>query len=93
MEMVKIERCSATSCSYNDGGHCHTFGINIDQHAECKTFIVANVRGGLLNSSGGAGACLASNCEFNQKMECVAKNIHVDMKSMHPDCSTYRKRK
>ncbi len=92
MEMVKIAMCNVSSCSYNKDGHCHTFGINVGPHSECNTFIVANARGGLLSSSGGVGACIATDCEFNQKMSCAAANIRAEMHNMHADCATYRKK-
>lgn len=92
MEMVKIAKCNVSSCSFNKDNHCHTFAINVGGHGECRTFISAMTKGGLLNSSGGVGACIATDCQFNQKMAYVAPNIQVDMHGIHADCKTYSRK-
>ncbi len=81
-------------CSYNKQKQCHTLAISVGPHAECSTFNYGgNSSGGFQEVTGGIGACIASECQFNQELECRAPNIDVGDHQTHADCETYKPRK
>jgi hypothetical protein len=90
MDMSMITKCTMSNCAYNAGGMCHTLGITVGPHAECNTFVHASARGGFREVQGGIGACLASDCKFNDKLECRATNVDVASHEKHADCETFR---
>ncbi len=92
MNMSPIEKCSMANCAYNKGGFCRTLGITVGAHAECNTFVHASSRGGYPEVKGGIGACLASECKFNQLLECQAKKVDVASHGKHADCETFQQR-
>ena len=93
MEISDIDSCDMTSCSYNMRNQCHTFAISVGPHAECDTFYYrAEDQGGFEETTGKIGACVASNCKFNEQLECKAGNIDVGSHKAHADCRTYEPR-
>ena len=76
-----------STCAYFKDGACHTLGITVGPHAECNTYVHASSRGGFPEVKGGIGACLASGCKFNNKLECQAKEVNVPTDAKHADCS------
>ena len=93
MNMSPVTECSMMKCAYNSDGLCHTLAITVGPHAECDTYVHASSRGGFLEVKGGVGACLASNCMFNENMECRARGIGVVAHDKHADCETFDPRK
>ncbi|MDD5190148.1 MAG: DUF1540 domain-containing protein [Dehalococcoidales bacterium] len=91
--MTGISKCSMSTCAYNKDGSCHTMGITVGPHAECNTYVHASKRGGFAEVSGAIGACLASSCKFNTKLECEALKVDVATDEKHADCATYQARK
>jgi hypothetical protein len=78
-------------CSYKKEKQCHTLAISIGPHAECSTFNYrGNSSGGFQEVTGGIGACIASDCQFNQELECRDPNIDVRDHQTHADCETYK---
>lgn len=92
MDMTRIRRCEMKSCAYNMDGCCRTLGITVGPHAECNTYVHASSRGGYDDINGGVGACLASECKFNDRLECKACDIDVSSHEKHADCETFEKR-
>ncbi len=92
MEMTQIQACNMSACAYNMNDVCHTPGINVGPHAECSTYTHGSSRGGFREINGGIGACLASNCKFNNQLECNASNIDVTIHDRHADCETFQVR-
>ena len=90
MNMVSISKCSMSTCAYNMEGACHTLGINVGPHAECNTYVHASARGGFAEVKAGVGACTASNCKFNNKLECKAPKVEVAVDDKHADCQTFQ---
>ena len=77
-------------CAYNDQGICHTAAINVGPHAECHTFLHGSAKGGFKELSSGVGACIASSCKHNDKLECRAPAIDVScFNNFSADCRTY----
>lgn len=93
MNMTVISKCDMSNCAYNKDGGCHTLGITVGPHAECNTFVHASSRGGFPEVKGGIGACLASSCKFNNKLECQAVDVNVSTDSKHADCTTFQQKK
>jgi hypothetical protein len=93
MEMSKILACDMSNCVYNKENRCHTMGITVGPHAECNTFSHVSARGGFDEVKGGVGACLASSCRFNDRLECKAPDIDVASHDRHPDCKTFQPKK
>ncbi len=92
MEMVKIIECSAVDCSYNKDQKCHAIAITVGgPEPTCDTFMTAKRKGGVVDMTGGVGACKVEDCAFNQSLECSAGGIDVGMHGGHPDCNTYRR--
>ena len=85
-EMSVIATCNASNCTFNAGGKCHTLGISVGHHAECKTFVQSGTRGGFKEVTGGVGACSASECKFNDVLQCTADDIDVNTHDLHADC-------
>jgi hypothetical protein len=71
-------------------GGCHTLGISVGPHAECNTYLHASNRGGYPEVKGGVGSCAASSCKFNNKLECQAPRIDVNIDDKHADCQTFQ---
>ncbi len=92
MDMTQISTCNAQSCAYNMNGLCHTLAITVGPHAECNTYVHASSRGGFDDANGGIGSCLASECKFNERLECGAPRINVASHDKHADCETFLKR-
>ncbi len=84
--MSGIAGCNMTSCAFNAGKMCRTIGISVGHHAECKTFVHGSQKGGFKDVKGGVGSCLASECKFNEMLECTADNIDVSGHEAHADC-------
>ncbi|MBI4187123.1 MAG: DUF1540 domain-containing protein [Chloroflexi bacterium] len=93
MNMTGISKCNMSTCAYNKEGSCHTLGITVGPHAECNTYVHASSRGGFPEVTGGIGACLASNCKFNSKLECQATKVDVAIDDKHADCKTFQSKK
>lgn len=89
MKMTEISKCSMSVCAYNKEGSCHTLGITVGPHAECNTYVHHSTRGGFPEVKGGIGACLASSCKFNDKLECQAAEVSVNTDDKHADCATF----
>ena len=92
MNMTGISKCNMSNCAYNREGSCHTLGITIGSHAECNTYVHHSTRGGFPEIKGGIGACLASSCKFNAKLECQATAVNVASDDKHADCATFEKK-
>jgi hypothetical protein len=92
MDMTVISECSMSNCAYNKEGSCHTLGITVGPHAECNTYVHHSTRGGFPGVQGGIGACLASSCQFNDKLECKADEVDVTSDDKHADCATFKKK-
>jgi hypothetical protein len=90
--MTPIKICGMQSCAYNMAGRCHTLGISVGPHAECNTYVHASSRGGYNHVNGGVGACLASDCKFNDLLECRASDVVVSAHEKHADCETFQER-
>ena len=90
MNMVSISKCNMSTCAYNMDGACHTLAITVGPHAECNTYVHASSRGGFPKVKGGIGACTASNCKFNNKLECQAPQVDVAVDEKHADCQTFQ---
>lgn len=90
MDMAKVSSCNMTACTYNMQNICQTLGINVGPHAECNTFNYTAMKGGLKGVKGGVGACRASECKFNEMMECKAPEVNVAFHDQHPDCKTFQ---
>ena len=90
MNMTTVSTCNMSTCAFNAGGICHTPGINIGPHAECNTYIHASSRGGFPDLQGGVGACMASDCKFNDQLECKAPKVNVEIDGKHADCQTFQ---
>lgn len=88
--MSTIRTCSMSVCVYNKDNRCITPGITVGPHAECNTFNHNTAKGGFADINGGVGACLASDCKFNEKFECKAPKIDVAVHERHPDCGTFQ---
>lgn len=89
MNMVSISKCNMSTCAYNLEGCCHTLAITVGPHAECNTYVHASSRGGFPEVKGGIGACTASGCKFNDKLECQASKVDVAIDAKHADCKTF----
>lgn len=93
MDMSEIARCDMVNCTYNSNRVCHTLGINVGPHAECNTYITSgNNKSGFKEVKGAIGACLASECKFNDLLECRASNINMGSHQIHADCETFQAR-
>ena len=92
MQMVQISRCNMKTCAYNMDGLCHTLAITVGPHAECNTYVHASSKGGFGHVTAGIGACLASDCKFNDRLECQASRIDVVGHGKHADCETFQER-
>jgi hypothetical protein len=47
---------------------------------------------GFPDVKGEIGACLASSCRFNNKLECQAAEVNVTSDDKHADCTTFQKK-
>ncbi|MBI2328952.1 MAG: DUF1540 domain-containing protein [Chloroflexi bacterium] len=92
MDMTRILKCNMSTCAYNMNNICHTPGINVGSHAECNTYTHGSSKGGFPEAKGGIGACLASECKFNEQLECRISSINVASHDRHADCETFQTR-
>jgi hypothetical protein len=95
-QMVKINSCDETDCSYNKHNACHTLGITVggptDPCPSCDTFMQGSQKGGVMDVQGGVGACKVESCTYNQSLECSAPSIKIGVHESHPDCMTFKPR-
>jgi hypothetical protein len=73
---------------------CHAMAITVGDGVcpTCDTFLDHSQKGGVMDMTGGVGACKVSECKFNDAFECSAPGIKVTPHGGHPDCSTYQHR-
>ena len=90
--MPQVRECEVATCAYNGNKACHTLGITVGPHAECSTFNHGSRKCGFNDVKGGVGACLATDCRFNDRLECAAPNIKVNNHSEHADCQTFEEK-
>ena len=90
MNMSAISKCNMSTCAYNKDDSCHTLGITVGPHSECNTYVHASARGGFPEIKGGIGACTASGCKFNSKLECHAPKVDIAVDEKHADCQTFQ---
>jgi hypothetical protein len=76
MNITLIANCGISACACNKQDSCHSLGITIGPHAECNTYVHASSRGGFPEIKGGIGACTASSCKFNNKLECQSPKVN-----------------
>lgn len=93
MNMTQIAKCDMSSCAYNMEGVCRTLAITVGAHAECNTYNHGSSKGGFKEAKGGIGACLASDCKFNDQLECAIPKVNVASHDRHADCETFRPRR
>lgn len=93
MDISQIAKCDMSSCAYNTSGLCRTLAITVGPHAECHTYNHGSSKGGFKETKGGIGACLASDCKFNDRLECAAPNVNVASHDRHADCETFQPRR
>jgi hypothetical protein len=92
MDMPKVESCRVTDCCYNADERCHALAITVGgdgMHPECDTYCAYRTKGGDAASMAGVGACKASECVFNQSLECTASAIIVGPGRDKADCLTF----
>ncbi len=92
MEMPKVSRCSVSECSYNEDESCHALAITVGDkpdESKCDTFIQSDIHGGFKKTVAGVGACKASDCRFNERLECVSPNIQVGVQDGNSTCLTF----
>ncbi len=92
MNMTPVSNCGMSSCAFNSKEMCHTRAINVGFHAECNTYVHGSETGGIKDVTGGIGACMASNCKFNDRLECTASSIGVSGHQIHADCKSFSQR-
>jgi hypothetical protein len=92
MDMAPVLKCSMSACAYNSESICHTPGINVGPHAECGTFTHGSAKAGFEETKGAVGACQATECTFNERLECKAPDIEVANHERHADCETFKAR-
>ncbi len=90
MDITPIMACNMSICAYNMNNVCHTPGINVGAHAECNTYTHGSSKAGFQEITGGIGACLASECQFNEQLECRASSINVTSHDRHADCEKFQ---
>ncbi len=90
--MPQVRQCNVSYCAYNRDNICHTLAITVGPHAECSTFNHGSRKCGYMGVKSGVGACLATDCRFNNELECAAPNINVDSHSEHADCATFEEK-
>jgi hypothetical protein len=95
-EIPKITACDVTDCVYNKHSACHTPAITVGGPGEdcpkCDTFTKGANRGGIMDMTGGVGACKVDACSYNRDLECSAPSIKVGRHQGHPDCLTFQPR-
>lgn len=91
--MPKIIDCEVGECSFNKDSKCHAIAITVGgPEPACDTFMSGKRKGGVMDMTGGVGACKVEDCAFNQSLECSAGGIEVSMHSHNAECGTFKKR-
>ncbi|MGL5642293.1 MAG: DUF1540 domain-containing protein, partial [Paraclostridium sp.] len=92
--------CSASTCTYHNGGECYASGIqvsgntaNTTRETTCSTY-QSKTSGSLSNSVQESSvaqtssiSCAATNCKHNNSGACIAKSIHINMNDA--SCETF----
>jgi hypothetical protein len=92
-DMPGIRSCEASECSYNRDNQCHTVAITIGDisTACCDTYLKLGRKGGVMDLTGGVGACKVESCRFNSELECSADSgIQVSHQNGLAECITFR---
>lgn len=95
MEMPKVLNCTVEGCVYNKDEQCHALAITVGDSTcpMCDTaLLTSGKKGGVMEATGGVGACRVDTCKFNNSWECAAQAINVRFHSNHADCATFRAR-
>lgn len=93
MEMPKVSECSVSECAYNENSICHAIAITVgdkSDESKCDTFIQSDIHGGFEETIAGVGACKASDCQFNERFECVSPSIQVGFEGGTSHCLTFK---
>jgi hypothetical protein len=78
-QLTAIQTCSATACSYNNGG-CTAAGITVGgtgDTASCATFLTLDARGGLPVADSHVSACQRLECVHNTDLMCTAAAVAI----------------
>lgn len=94
VKMPRVMSCEDIGCAYNHERKCHALAITIGdgECPRCDTEMLSEKKGGVLNMTGGVGACKIDCCTFNQSLECAAKDITVGVNEGHGECHTFKMR-
>jgi hypothetical protein len=95
MHMPNVSRCEAKVCAYNSNQTCHALAITIGHgtHPMCDTFTDLGAKGGDVGITGKVGACNVSACRWNDKLECSASKITINLhQGGCPDCAKFRQK-
>lgn len=78
LHLARVAECSITECAYNSKHVCRAIAITVGRGKApaCETFLVAAEHAGQRGHAG-VGACKASDCRFNQALQCTADSILV----------------
>ena len=92
MDMVRIERCRVTECSYNMDEMCHALAITVGDtadHPKCDTYSDLAAKGGDPSVIGAVGARKVTDCRYNESLSCTAPSITVGRAQDEADCLTF----
>ncbi|WP_061961506.1 DUF1540 domain-containing protein [Demequina flava] len=86
-----VSACSVETCGFNHDG-CRAGAINVSgDHAHCNTFMDSDTKAGNADVAG-VGACMRTECKFNDDMACTAEAIEVGASFDTADCLTFEAR-
>lgn len=98
-------KCRKTQCKFNENFVCRAEKINITPKCECDKFIMENkeeddttkklltkkIRYSQFRSCNNLNICCNANCLFNNKHNCEANGITVNVINEKPLCITFLK--
>lgn len=96
--MSKI-KCNQEKCYYNNCKHCMLDGIEVDNHANCKSY----KEGKKENNSkyefasferlGNSVMCNATECLYNKHKNCTIEHLNIGKQNNNAPCIDFEKKK
>lgn len=98
-------KCYVYFCEYNDCSHCRHESPNVNEKAECISYVrrsydrmknpslyeYAEDKRFSMYEDDHHIDCFTHNCMNNNKSQCMLNNLRIDMKEDKAKCMNYRK--
>jgi hypothetical protein len=95
VQIPRVCGCNVGSCAYNDARECHAPAVIIGgpEGRMCDIFVRSSIKCGSDGITGRINECKARVCRFNDRSQCVAREVTVISDGIQPRCEMFAARK